>query len=245
MRQPRGLVSEAGLRFGHQAGGQARARGDQRHGQVMLSHVAVGRLVEHAAGMPGAPQVEEVQRLSEDRVPNQGNPSLPVCVQPSVSLASLAFRWHTPSASKRRVSQADRNAGQKPFLPGMPRTGLVNRHVGRCLQSGPQDRLRFADEILLFVCQQALHLAFRDRHAERAQECLQAGQRGLPLVVLHQHEAAEFRAEMARWSALRGPTPSGNGARMVRPSAVTSVRADNRWRWAKSPGPAPERVRDP
>ena len=47
MRQPRCLVSEAALRFGHQAG-------DQRRRQGVLSHVAVGRIVEHVVGMAGA-----------------------------------------------------------------------------------------------------------------------------------------------------------------------------------------------
>src|SRR5690242_20792842 len=40
----------------------------------------------------------------------------------------------------------------------------------RRLQPGSQDRLRFADEIRLFVRQQALHLAFRDRHAHGRSE---------------------------------------------------------------------------
>jgi hypothetical protein len=102
MRQPRGLVSEAGLRFGHQAGGQARARGDQRHGQVMLSHVAVGRLVEHAAGMPGARQIEQIQPALRG---SRGEPGEPVIAGlraakrfvgvPRVSLA-YAKRIETP-----------------------------------------------------------------------------------------------------------------------------------------------------
>src|SRR5271165_294582 len=54
MRQPRGLIGEAGLRLRRQAG-------DQRRGQCMLSHVAVGRVVEHVIGMAGAQQIEEAQ----------------------------------------------------------------------------------------------------------------------------------------------------------------------------------------
>ena len=54
MRQPCLLISEACLRFGHQAG-------DQRRRQSMLSHIAVGCVVEHVIGMAGAQQIEEVQ----------------------------------------------------------------------------------------------------------------------------------------------------------------------------------------
>ena len=55
MRQPRRLIGEACLRFGHQAGDQ---RAPDR---CMLSHVAVSRVIEHVIGMTGAQQIEEVQ----------------------------------------------------------------------------------------------------------------------------------------------------------------------------------------
>ena len=102
----------------------------------------------------------------------------------------------------------------KPVLAGMARTGIVRRHIGRGLQPGPQNRLCFADELVLFVGQQALHLSLRDGHAHRLQQRHQPGQCRLPLMIVHQHEATEFGTEMAI-------DPAGNGARMVRPSGVT------------------------
>ena len=47
MRQPGRLIGEAVSGFGRQAG-------DQRRGQGMLSHIAVGRVIEHVIGMTGA-----------------------------------------------------------------------------------------------------------------------------------------------------------------------------------------------
>ena len=79
----------------------------------------------------------------------------------------------------------------------MARAGVVYGHIGRRLQPGAQNVTGFADEAFLFVGQQALHLAFRDGHADRLQQRHQPGQRRLPLMILHQHEAAEFGAEMA------------------------------------------------
>ena len=54
MRQPCLLISEACLRFGHQAG-------DRHCRQSMLSHIAVRFIVEHVIGVAGAQQIEEVQ----------------------------------------------------------------------------------------------------------------------------------------------------------------------------------------
>jgi hypothetical protein len=76
-------------------------------------------------------------------------------------------------------------------------TGVVGRYIGRRLQPGAQNRLRFADEFVLFVRQQALHLAFRDRHAHGLQQRHQPRQCRLPLMIVHQHEAAQVRTEMA------------------------------------------------
>jgi hypothetical protein len=74
MRQPRFLIDEAHQRLTRQAG-------DKWRGQRMFLHVAVSRIVEHVIGMAGAQQIKEVPPLFDDRVPNQVNQSLPICVQ--------------------------------------------------------------------------------------------------------------------------------------------------------------------
>jgi hypothetical protein len=60
----------------------------------MLSHVAVGRLIQHVIGVARARQVEEFSRLFDDRVPNQVNQSLPICVQKPFLPA-----WRAPVSS--------------------------------------------------------------------------------------------------------------------------------------------------
>ena len=74
------------------------------------------------------------------------------------------------------------------------------------------------EEAVLLLIEQPLDLALRDRHADRVQQCRQTGQRGLSLMILHQHETAQVRPKVASVS-------SGNGATMVWPSGVT-----HRWR---------------
>ena len=52
------------------------------------------------------------------------------------------------------------------------------------------------EEAIMLLGQQALELAFGDRQADRLQQGCQPRQRGLALMVLHQHEAAQVRAEV-------------------------------------------------
>src|SRR5208282_51710 len=85
----------------------------------------------------------------------------------------------------------------KPVLSGMPRAGVVHRDPGRCFQSRAQNILGFGDEPRVVLVQQADQLPLRDRNPHRSQKRQQPGHRRLTLVVLHQHEAAQFRSEMA------------------------------------------------
>jgi len=73
------------------------------------------------------------------------------------------------------------------------------------------ERRGFGKELIMLLDQQALDLALGDRQADRLQQGCQTRQRGLALVILHQHEAAQVRAEMS-W------VPSGRGAMIVWPS---------------------------
>ena len=77
----------------------------------------------------------------------------------------------------------------------------------------PAARHGFRRESVLAVDQQPHHLAFGDDDAEGAQLRDQPLHGHLPLVILGEHEAAQFRAEMS-------VTPAGNGASTVLPSGV-------------------------
>ena len=80
----------------------------------------------------------------------------------------------------------------------MARAGVVYADPTRCLQPATQDVLRFGDEAVMLRCEQALQLPLRDRHAHRSQQHQQPWQRRLSLMVVHQHKATQFGAEMPR-----------------------------------------------
>jgi hypothetical protein len=79
----------------------------------------------------------------------------------------------------------------------MPCAGVIHRYPSRCLQSRSQHVTGFVEEAILLLGQQPLNLSLGDRQAHRLQQGRQPGQRRLALVILHQHEAAQVRAEMA------------------------------------------------
>jgi hypothetical protein len=74
---------------------------------------------------------------------------------------------------------------------------VIDRYPGRRLQAGAQNVARFVEEVILFVGQQPLDLSLGDRHANRMQQRRQTRQRGLPLMILHQHETAQVGAKMS------------------------------------------------
>jgi len=69
----------------------------------------------------------------------------------------------------------------------------VNRSSPICVQHFAV----FGEKTILLCGQLPLDLAFGDRHADRMQQRRQAGQGGLALMILHQHEAAQVGAEMS------------------------------------------------
>ncbi|MBV1796447.1 hypothetical protein [Siccirubricoccus sp. G192] len=79
----------------------------------------------------------------------------------------------------------------------VPRARIVNRDPGRARQSGSQHLLALVQERLLTGDQQAHDLPFGDGDPNRPQLRHQPRHGGLPLMVLGEHVAPEFGAEMA------------------------------------------------
>jgi len=76
------------------------------------------------------------------------------------------------------------------------RSGVIHRDPVRGLQSGTQDFAGFVQKVVLPVDQQAHDLTLGDADADRLQQRDQTLDRHLPLMILHQHEAAQVRAEV-------------------------------------------------
>ena len=77
------------------------------------------------------------------------------------------------------------------------RAGVIHRDPGGGFQPRPQHVARFAKKPVLAGDQQAHDLALGNADADRVQLFHQPFHRHLALMVLHQHEAAQFRPEMA------------------------------------------------
>jgi hypothetical protein len=76
------------------------------------------------------------------------------------------------------------------------RPGSVGRDPRRVRQAGPQHGAGFVQETLLAGDQQADDLPLGDEDAEPSQHRDQSRRRDLSLMVLGEHEAAQFRSEM-------------------------------------------------
>ena len=77
------------------------------------------------------------------------------------------------------------------------RASVVHRDPGGGLQPRSQHVARFVEKAVMAVDQQTHDLTLGDAEADRLQLFHQPLHRHLALVVLHQHEAAQFRAKMA------------------------------------------------
>ena len=88
---------------------------------------------------------------------------------------------------------------------------VIQPHV--CSPARSTSRI-FRQEVVLPVDQQAHHLPLGDADPDRLQQPDQPLDRHLPLVILHQHEAAQLRPEMAA-------DAPGSGATMVSPAGVS------------------------
>jgi len=104
--------------------------------------------------------------------------------------------------------------GAEAVLGFVARPGVVGRDPRRVRQAGPQHGAGFVLETLLAGDQQANDLPLGDEDAEPSQQRDQSRRRDLSLMVLGEHEAAQFRSEMTidawrqgrhRRLAVRGP----------------------------------------
>ena len=73
------------------------------------------------------------------------------------------------------------------------RSGVVHRDPGGAGKPGTQHVTGLTEEAILARDQQANHLALGDEDAEAVQQRHQSRHRHLPLMVLSEHEAAQFR----------------------------------------------------
>ena len=101
----------------------------------------------------------------------------------------------------------------------MARPGVVHRDPRRTLQPGAQHLATFRQEVVLLIDQQAHDLPLGDAHPERQQQTDQPLHRHLSLVILHQHEAAQFRPEMA--ADARGQRRDDGFTRRRQPALAT------------------------
>ena len=103
-----------------------------------------------------------------------------------------AFRPRGPEPGKLRVA----DLGAEAVLGFMARSGVIGGDPRRAGQAGSQHRAGFVDEALLAGVQQANHLPLGDHDAEPLQQRDQSRRRDLSLMILGEHEAAQFRPEV-------------------------------------------------
>jgi hypothetical protein len=84
---------------------------------------------------------------------------------------------------------------QKPFA-ALWRAPVSSTVIQGTRKPGTQHIASLGEEAVLALDQQADHLALGDEEAEAAQQRHQSRHRHLPLMVLGEHEAAQFRAEV-------------------------------------------------
>src|ERR1017187_7623444 len=88
------------------------------------------------------------------------------------------------------------NLGAESVLALVTRPGVVDRDPRRVRQAGSQHGAGFVKEALLAGDQQANDLPLGDHDAESPQQRDQPRRRDLSLMILSEHEAAQFRSEM-------------------------------------------------
>ncbi len=149
-----------------------------------MPHRAVSQACDQRAGQGAAAHV--VECLVVDDVVCMAGAQQAEEVQPA-----LARRGAEPG----EVPVADLRAGA--VRAPVPRAGVVHRDPARRLQPGAQHVAGLGDEAVLAGDQQPHQLALGDVDANAAQQRQQPRHRDLALMVLRQHEAAQFRPEMA------------------------------------------------
>ena len=87
--------------------------------------------------------------------------------------------------------------GRHAVLRSMASPGVIDGEPARARQAGAQHRLGLGDQGGALGGQEPHHLALGDRHAEAGKERRDPLGRDLALVMLQQHEAAQFRPKVA------------------------------------------------
>ena len=99
-------------------------------------------------------------------------------------------------AVPNQVNQSLPICVQKPFLPAWRAPVSSTETNGEVCNPARKMSCASLTKPICLVDQQALQQTLRDRYANRTQQRHQPRQCGLPLMILHQHEAAEFGTEM-------------------------------------------------
>jgi len=103
---------------------------------------------------------------------------------------------------------------QNPFLAFLTRPGVVDCDPRRVRQPARNTARASSKKVLLAGDQEANNLSLGDENAEPPQQRDQPSHRDLPLMILGEHEAAQFGSEMTI------DVPAAKGAITVRPSGV-------------------------
>ena len=109
-------------------------------------------------------------------------------------LEEVAAALGSGGAEPGKMGVADLRAEAVRSFMASP--GVVHRDPGGAGEPGTQHITGFIEEAVLAGDQQTHELALGDHDAERAQQRQQPRDRDLPLMILGEHEAAQFRAKM-------------------------------------------------
>ena len=148
-----------------------RQAGDHVGGKGALAHIREGFVVDDIIVMAGPQQAQKIK-------------------------PALAARGAKP----REMRVGPREGGGLCAISIdrlVARPGVVHRHVGSVGKPNLQHLAGLVAKVILAGDQKAHHLALVDHDSDIAQQRQDARHRGLSLVIEHQHEAAQFRTEMA------------------------------------------------
>ena len=174
MRLPVGLVGEPRPWFRPQTG-------DRGRWQALVSHVVICGIVQHVIGMAGAQQIQEVQ-------PAFRRPGAKPCEPVIADLRAKAVLplWRapvsvrqTPSGTSARFANRSTDTNGDVSSPAR-KTSWASVTKPSCLSVNRRCNCRFEIDTPT------------DRNKANSR-----GSGRLPLMVLHQNEATEFRAKMA------------------------------------------------
>src|SRR5271169_4573466 len=123
-------------------------------------------------------------------------PFHPLDLQKTVNFKGDEFQpdWNYSSAEPGEMRVADLRA--EAIRSFVASAGVVHRDPGSTEEPGPQHIAGLIAEAVLAIDQQAHDLTLGDDDPEPAQQRHQTWHRRLPLMILGEHEAAQFRPEV-------------------------------------------------